>query len=88
MLDIHHFQRVDKLGPAYKLNGTTVLGTLTNSNALNVGDEIDLTINHQLTKMLGITAGASLFISGQYLKEQKATVPHLDFYYAQLDMKF
>jgi hypothetical protein len=85
--DYQSFDRVDKTRPAFKLNGTTALGSGTGSSASNIGQEIDLTAKMKASAAVGFSLGVSEFLPGSYVREQ---LGHTDpnFIYAQLETKF
>jgi hypothetical protein len=85
--DYHYFLRTDTDGTPFKLNGTTAIGSITKSGSKLIGSEADLTLSYQITKILNFTIGGSLFIAGDYIKDQAAGPDTSDFYYLQMDMK-
>jgi hypothetical protein len=86
-IDYHYFLRTDSTGTPFKINGATAIGTASGSGSKQVGNEIDLTLSYQATKLLGFTLGGSLFFSGDYIKDQFPGRETLDFYFAQMDIK-
>lgn len=86
-VDYYSFQRASKDGPAYKLNGTSALGTAAGSTSNNIGSEIDVTLKFKPSPGIGFSAGFAQFNSGSYLKDQFAGIDP-KFYYAQMEMKF
>lgn len=86
-LDFHSFFRTDLLAPAYKLNGTTPLGSASASSSSHIGNEFDLVFSHQTTKNLNLSGGVALFLSGDYITSQFSyNTPY--FYYLQMELKF
>jgi hypothetical protein len=85
--DYHYFSRYSNEAPAYKVNGSTALGTANGSNSMALGDELDVTLKYKLTKGVGVAGGYSYFMPGDYLKQQFA-YKSPEFYYVQAEASF
>lgn len=86
VVDFHYFLRTATDAPAYKLNGTTAIGTASDSSAA-IGSEVDLTFKYQVSKPLSFTLGGSLFFAGDYLRPALGDrIP--GFYHASMNVTF
>lgn len=86
-LDYHYFLRTTKDATAYKLNGTTPLGSPSGSKSKFLGSEIDLTLRKQLNTHMALLGGASLFFPGSYINDQLNNIQPF-FYFAQVEVTF
>jgi hypothetical protein len=85
--DYYSFQRVDLRRSAYKLNGTTALGSGAASSSADIGSEADLTFKIKASKAVTFSAGGGMFFSGSYLRSQFGGV-NPTFSYAQMELNF
>ncbi len=86
-LDYHLFHRTNTGGTAYKLDGTTPLGSISASDSSSLGSEIDLTLKYTLSPSLSLSAGGSLFFPGAFLKDVYGEDKPW-FGFAQVEMSF
>jgi hypothetical protein len=86
-LDLHLFSRTSDTAPAYKVDGSTALGTVAGSASKSLGTEVDLTLIYDASDALSFSAGASTLAPGDYLTAQFGE-DHPWFGYAQMMVKF
>ena len=72
-VDVHYLLRSSTSSPAYKLNGTSALGTGANTSA-NIGMETDLIVNYAFSNDVTATIGGALLIPGDYLRAELGDV--------------
>lgn len=85
--DYHRFYRTNRGSPAFKINGTTTLGSTSRSDSTDVGTELDLTLKYKASEPVLFIGGASVFSPGTYLRDQFGAKRPL-FYYVQMEVKF
>lgn len=86
-VDAHFFRRASTDVPAYKLNGSTALGSAARSSDRAIGTEIDFTSSVKCAAAVTFSGGVSYFSSGDYLKGQFGDVNPW-FYSLQMETKF
>jgi hypothetical protein len=69
-VDLHEFLRQNTTSAAYKIDGTSALGTGTRTDSAYLGTELDITGGYQISKALSIKGGGSIFFPGQYLQSE------------------
>lgn len=79
--DFHYLMRTSTSAPAYKLNGSTALGTGTNTSSA-VGSELDLILSYAISKEITATLGGGVLLPGEYLKAELGDF-NPTFWYAQ-----
>lgn len=72
-VDVHYLLRSSTSSPAYKLNGTSALGTGANTSA-NIGMETDLIVNYAFSNDVTATLGGAMLIPGDYLRAELGDV--------------
>jgi len=82
LFDAHYLLRTSTTAPAYKLNGSTALGTGANTSR-DLGIEFDLILNYALAKGLTGTVGVAVLLPGNYLKAELGNF-NPTFWYTQL----
>jgi hypothetical protein len=86
-VDYYAFRRAKSDRSAYKVNGTTALGSGTASTSSDLGSEADFTLKFKPTAGVAFALGFSEFYSGAYLKDQLGS-SNPTFYYGQMELKF
>ncbi len=79
--DFHYLMRTSTSAPAYKLNGTTALGTGTHTSSA-IGSELDLILSYAISKEITATLGGGVLLPGDYLKAELGDF-NPTFWYAQ-----
>lgn len=82
LADLHYLLRTSATAPAFKLNGSSVLGTGSNASK-DLGIEFDLIMNYVLSKGLTATLGGAVLFPGSYLKAELGP-QNPTFWYTQL----
>lgn len=85
-LDYHWFDRVSAAVPAFRTSGAA-LGSGTATAQKHIGSEVDLVARFQASPAVLFSAGGALFFEGRYLEDQFRRRA-IDFYYAQMEIKF
>ena len=70
LVDAHEFFRVQTDKPAYKLNGSTGLGTGVASKSRNIGTELDASLIYKINEALTTSGGGSFFLPGTYIERE------------------
>ncbi len=82
LIDIHQLFRTSTEAPAFKLDGSTALGT-TASISKTLGTEVDIIAVYSLSNGISLTLGGAALFPGEYLVSEKGdSVP--TFFYSQL----
>ena len=70
-MEVINFQKPDTDGPAYNLAATSALeGDLDEKD---IGNELDLVVDYEVSKGERLQAGFMLFNQGEYFEEQKTS---------------
>lgn len=72
--DYHYFLRTSDTAPAYKLDGSTALGSAS-ATSRNLGSEIDLVLSFKASAELTFSGGSGVLLAGPYLKEMSSHTP-------------
>jgi len=79
--DLHYLLRASTNAPAYKLSGTSALGTGANTSP-HVGTELDLILTYVIAKDLSAVLGGAVLFPGDYLKTEMGDL-NPTFWYTQ-----
>lgn len=79
-LDYWLYQRLDKQSPIYRPQDSVAVGTAGGSTSDAVGDAIDLAFSFKSSERVEYGVGATVFQSGEYLKQQFQDRVMTDFY--------
>lgn len=79
-LDYWLYQRLDAQSPIYRPQDSIAVGTANGSTSDAIGDAIDLAFSYKASEKVEYGIGATVFQSGDYLKQQFQDRVMTDFY--------
>jgi len=79
-LDYWLYQRLDAQSPIYRPQDSIAVGTANGSTSDAIGDAIDLAFSYKASEKVEYGLGATVFQSGDYLKQQFQDRVMTDFY--------